>query len=126
MRGPGSGGLRWAAGLAAGSSLLAPGPGWEHGGLRLHWGPAAPRGALTSAPGALCARSEGPSGAAGAPGRPAELAASSGTPEQAPRGAETGKANRGMGREGSGLPGSRRCRSASQKRTVTLQGALQS
>lgn len=80
-----------AAGLAAGGWLLAPGS-WLRGRggsaarLRLHWGPAAPRGALTSAPGALCARSEGRDPAAGAPGWPAVLAASSGTPQAGGRG----------------------------------------
>lgn len=60
--GPGSGlAALGRAGLAA--WLFAPGRGGSSAQLRLHWGPAVPRGALTSAPGALCARSEGQAGA---------------------------------------------------------------
>lgn len=61
VRGPGSGraalGCCWASGwlLVPGSWL--PGRGGSVARLRLHWGPAARRGALTSAPGALRAGS---------------------------------------------------------------------
>lgn len=55
-------------------------PGWERARLRPHWGPAAPRGALTSAPGALCARGKGLVGGSGQLRLPSQPKAVSGTP----------------------------------------------
>ena len=116
-----AGGLRWAAGLAAGPRS---GPGWERGAAPPALGAGrAERGPDVSA-GGFVRPQPGPQPGSARAEAAAKLAASSGTPERAPRGAETGKASGGMGREGSGLPGSRRRRSASQKRTITAGGAF--
>lgn len=96
VRGPGSG--RASLGCWAGGWQLAPswfpGRGGSTARLRLHWGPAAPRGAMTSAPGALCARSRARTRCrhAEAAGQPRGFPWD---PQRAPWGAETGKASEG-------------------------------
>lgn len=101
-RAPGCAGLRW-----AGRWLLFPGRGGSAARLRLHWGPAAPRGALTSAPGALCARSEGPTGGSERARTAGQTRGSFGDPRQIAEGEETPRSQRRMGTEGSGILGPR-------------------
>lgn len=90
------------AGLPGWLLVLAPGRGGSAARLRLHWGPAAPRGALTSAPGALCARSRGPNRAARAPRRRRSLRLPLGPPSERQGARKPEKPAGGWGERGTG------------------------
>lgn len=113
-------------GLRGWRLVITPGRGGSAARLRLHWGPAAPRGGPDVSAGGFVRPQPGLQPGSARAGVAAKRAASSGTPRASSegRGNRKSQRGRGMGAEGSGLRGSRRRRSASQKRTLPAGGAL--